>query len=232
MCSSDLSFLLYSQATSIDTLMEALEIVLPETFRDLGMKSKGGSSVERMKPVMAALAGQLAQKKDAVLARLKEEDMDTLYRTIELPLIPVLYEMEKNGIQCDRGRLEQLRAEFQERMDSLAEKIYELAGHPFKIESPKQLGTVLFDELGLKGGRKRSTAADVLEKLRDEHPIAELILEYRKYSKFMTTYITGLVRYIVDGKIHTTFNQTMTQTGRLSSSDPNQIGRASCRERV
>ena len=215
------SFLLYSQATSIDTLMEALEIVLPETFRDLGMKSKGGSNVERMKPVMAALAGQLAQKKDAVLARLKEEDMDTLYRTIELPLIPVLYEMEKNGIQCDRGRLEQLRAEFQERMDSLAEKIYELAGHPFKIESPKQLGTVLFDELGLKGGRKRSTAADVLEKLRDEHPIAELILEYRKYSKLMTTYITGLVRYIVDGKIHTTFNQTMTQTGRLSSSDPN-----------
>ena len=214
-------FLLHSQATTPDTLLEALEISLPETFKDLDMKSKGGSSEERMVPAMAALAGQLAQKQESILKDLEKENMQDLYRNIELPLVSVLYEMEKNGILCDSHRLEQLRSEFQERMDRLADQIYELAGHPFKIESPKQLGTVLFDELGLKGGKKRSTAADVLEKLRSEHPIADLILEYRKYSKLMTTYIVGLSKYIVDGKIHTTFNQTMTQTGRLSSSDPN-----------
>lgn len=215
------SFLLHSQATTADSLMEALGIVLPESFKDLGMKSKGGSSRQRMVPVIASLAGQLSQKKEKILAGLKEENMEDLYRSIELPLVPILWEMETTGIQCDRQRLDTLGVEFQKRMDDLAARIYELAGHSFKIESPKQLGTVLFDELGLKGGKKRSTAADVLEKLRDEHPIADLILEYRKYSKLMTTYITGLAKCIVDGKIHTTFNQTMTQTGRLSSSDPN-----------
>lgn len=216
------SFLLYSQATTPDTLLEALEIHLPESFKELGMKSKGGSSQERMVPAMASLARQLQAKQDEILKTLHEEEMEDLYRKIELPLVPILYEMEKTGIDCDREMLEKLKADYQTKMDHLADQIYALAGHPFKIESPKQLGIVLFDELGLKGGgKKRSTAADVLEKLRAEHPIADLILEYRKYSKLMTTYIVGLSKYIIDGRIHTTFNQTMTQTGRLSSSDPN-----------
>lgn len=215
------AFLLYSQATTQDTLVEAMQIRLPESFKDLAMKSKGGFTLERALPVYAALADQLQDKKEAVFAQLKQENMETLYETVERPLVPILYAMEKTGIETDRQRMHQLEQDYQHIMDELSARIFEIAGHSFNIDSPKQLGTVLFDELGLKTGKKRSTAAEILEKLRDANPIVDLILEYRKYSKLMNTYILGLQRYIIDGRIHTTFNQTMTQTGRLSSSDPN-----------
>ena len=172
-------------------------------------------------PEIAALAMQIEQKKLAILDQLAIEDMQDLYQNIELPLIPILYDMERTGIHVDEEKLEALRHEYQDKMDGLMERIYGYAGHSFNIDSPKQLAGVLFDELHLKTGKKRSTAADVLEKLRDAHPIIDDILEYKKYSKIMSTYILGLARYIHGGKIYTTFNQTMTQTGRLSSSDPN-----------
>lgn len=215
------AFLLYSQATTQDALIEALQMRLPESFKELAMKSKGGFVLERALPVYAALAGQLHDKAGDIFAKLTEENMEVLYSQVELPLVPILYSMEKTGIQVDPVRLDALQKEYQHIMDDLSSQIYAIAGHPFNIDSPKQLGTVLFDELGLKTGKKRSTAAEILEKLRDADPIVGLILEYRKYSKLMNTYILGLQRYIIDGRIHTTFNQTMTQTGRLSSSDPN-----------
>lgn len=215
------SFLLYSQATNMDFLLEALQIVLPEPWKDLAKKTLGGYSEERMIPEMCALAMQVEQKKMVILDEIDAQDMHELYHEIELPLVPILYDMERTGIHVDEARLEELRQEYQAHMEELADRIYGYAGHSFNIDSPKQLGIVLFDELGLKTGKKRSTAADVLEKLKSAHPIIEDILEYKKYSKIMSTYIIGLARYIIGGKIYTTFNQTMTQTGRLSSSDPN-----------
>lgn len=215
------SFLLYSQATNMDYLLEALNIVLPENWKDLAKKTLGGYSEERVVPEICSLSMQIEQKKLVILDELHQQNMADLYREIELPLVPILYDMERTGINVDEEKLEQLRRQYQEKMDELMDRIYGYAGHSFNIDSPKQLGIVLFDELKLKTGKKRSTAADVLEKLKHAHPIIEDILEYKKYSKIMSTYIIGLARYIHGGKIYTTFNQTMTQTGRLSSSDPN-----------
>ena len=215
------SFLLHSQETNTDDLLEALQIQLPETWKDLAKKSLGGYTFERLYPVISSWAMQLSKKQNSILKQLEEENMKDLYLQIELPLVPILYEMECNGIEVDENHLMELQDQYQKKMDDLTQCIYALAGHEFNIDSPKQLGVVLFDEIGLKTGKKRSTAADVLEKLAGAHPIVENILEYRKYSKIMSTYIVGLQKYIHSGKIYTTFNQTVTQTGRLSSSDPN-----------
>ncbi len=153
---------------------------------------------------------------------LQEKEMWELFTTIEMPLIRVLFEMEKNGVSCDLEVLAQIASATEAKINGLAEKIYAIAGYEFNINSPKQLAVVLYDELGLKAGKKRSTSADVLEKLIHVHPIIALLLEHRKYAKLYSTYAVGLSKYVhKDGKIHTLFNQTQTQTGRLSSSEPN-----------
>ncbi len=140
-----------------------------------------------------------------------------------MPLTHVLFSMEQEGISIQESFLDEYGALLNEKLDALAQKIYSHAGMIFNINSPKQLANVLFDELNLSsGGKKRSTSADVLEKLRGKHPIIDDILEYRKIAKVSSTYIDGLKKHIrSDQKIHTSFNQTMTQTGRLSSSEPN-----------
>lgn len=214
-------FLLYSQATSEESLIETLGVQSSFPYKDLLKKSLGKDSKERVVEFMSSLVQTLAEKKEEILNQLQEENMMDLYENVEMPLVPILYEMEKEGIAVDVNKLDELGKEFKEKLDSLSEEIYSYSMEPFNIDSPKQLGNVLFDELGLKTKKKRSTAVDVLESLRSEHPIIDLVLEYRKYSKLMTTYVDGLKKHIVDGRIHTTFNQTMTQTGRLSSSDPN-----------
>lgn len=142
-------------------------------------------------------------------------------KKLKLPLTRLLYEMECCGIQINEQKLLEIGQEYQRRIEEIEQKIYEYAGHSFNVGSPKQLGVVLFDELGLKAGKKRSTSVEVLEKLQGQHPIIDEIMEYRKYSKIIGTYVTGLQRYIHEGKIFTTFNQTVTTTGRLSSSEPN-----------
>lgn len=216
------SFLLYSQATSREALLEACQIRLPLSLRDLEKKSLGGFTAERAKPVFAAWISQMPSVSKKVFSEIHEEDLSELYSEIEFPLARVLFRMECEGIPIDRDVLAQIGKNYQEIMDQIASRIYGYAGHEFNIGSPKQLAQVLFDELKLKsGGKKRSTAADVLEKLKGSHPIIDDILEYRLYSKIVTTYVEGLEKYITDGKIFTTFNQTATQTGRLSSSDPN-----------
>ncbi len=150
-----------------------------------------------------------------------EEGMEKLYREIEMPLIPILYEMEDIGIRCDADVLDEIAVRTKAQMDAEQEAIYKEAGREFNINSPKQLAEVLYDEMGLPAGKKRSTSAEVLEEL-SIYPVIAHILAYRKLSKIYSTYAEGLKKYIAsDGRIHTVYNQAATQTGRLSSSEPN-----------
>ncbi len=149
-----------------------------------------------------------------------------LFETIEMPLVYVLASMEKEGIAVDREKLSEFGEKLSAEQKKLTDEIYGLAGHEFNINSPKQLATVLFEELELKAVKKTksgySTNAEVLEKLKWMHPIVEKILEYRKIAKLNSTYVEGLIPAIsADGKIHSSFNQTVTVTGRISSTEPN-----------
>ena len=145
-----------------------------------------------------------------------------LYETCDLPLMPILMQMERAGVLADRAKLQHLSAIFHEQLQKLQSEIWTLAGHEFNIASPKQLGCVLFDELNLPANKKRSTDADALNDLIDAHEIIEKILNWRSIAKLAGTYADALPRQIAsDGRIHTTYLQTGTNTGRLSSRDPN-----------
>lgn len=160
-------------------------------------------------------------------AKLEEEKLTHLMDTIELPLVEVLAAMEQNGVYVNRAHLAEKTEEVADRLQKIEAAIYEMAGHDFNLNSPKQLGVVLFEELGLPVRKKTktgySTNAEVLESLRLEHPIIEQILAYRLWSKLKSTYLDGIAGLIRTdtGRVHTNFNQTVTATGRLSSSDPN-----------
>lgn len=160
-------------------------------------------------------------------AKLEEEKLTHLMDTIELPLVEVLAGMEQNGVYVNRAHLAEKTEEVAGRLQTIEAAIYEMAGHDFNLNSPKQLGVVLFEELGLPVRKKTktgySTNAEVLESLRLEHPIIEQILAYRLWSKLKSTYLDGIAGLIRTdtGRVHTNFNQTVTATGRLSSSDPN-----------
>lgn len=160
-------------------------------------------------------------------AKLEEEKLTHLMDTIELPLVEVLAAMEQNGVYVNRAHLAEKTEEVAGRLQTIEAAIYEMAGHDFNLNSPKQLGVVLFEELGLPVRKKTktgySTNAEVLESLRLEHPIVEQILAYRLWSKLKSTYLDGIAGLIRTdtGRVHTSFNQTVTATGRLSSSDPN-----------
>mgnify|MGYP002616780786 CR=1 FL=1 len=158
--------------------------------------------------------------------KLKKEEMWKLFIEIEMPLVFTLYDMERNGIRAEGEALKVYSSQLGGRISELEKEIYEMAGESFNINSPKQLGVVLFENMKLPGGRKTktgySTAADVLEKLAPEHPVVAKILEYRQYTKLKSTYADGLANYIQDdGRIHGKFNQTITATGRISSTEPN-----------
>ena len=152
----------------------------------------------------------------------RDEKLRHLYETCDLPLMPVLMQMERIGVLADRQKLQQLSTVFHTQLQTLEREILELAGHEFNIASPKQLGAILFDELNLPANKKRSTDADSLNELIDTHPIIEKILSWRSIAKLAGTYADALPRQIAsDGRIHTTYLQTSTNTGRLSSRDPN-----------
>lgn len=145
-----------------------------------------------------------------------------LYETCDLPLMPILMQMERAGVLADRAKLQHLSTVFHEQLQKLQTEIWQLAGHEFNIASPKQLGTVLFDELNLATNKKRSTDANALNDLIDAHEIIEKILNWRSIAKLAGTYADALPRQIAsDDRIHTTYLQTSTNTGRLSSRDPN-----------
>ena len=160
-------------------------------------------------------------------AEIDDLKLTELLHDVEMPLALVLSEMERRGIRLDGGALGDLSREMAEEIAELQSAIYADAGHEFNVNSPKQLGTVLFDELGLQAGRKTktgySTASGVLEGLVDANPIAARVLEYRELSKLKSTYIDTLpdLAHPTTGRLHTTFNQAGTATGRLSSANPN-----------
>lgn len=166
------------------------------------------------------------ESKEKMIELLKERDQFSLHDDLELPLARVLAEMEHIGITVDKETLIEMQEDLKTRLDKLIEQIHSHAGTEFNINSPKQLGVVLFEDLKLPIIKKTktgySTAVDVLEQLRNEHPIIEDILVYRQLAKLQSTYIEGLQKMITsEGKIHTRFNQTLAQTGRLSSIEPN-----------
>ena len=145
-----------------------------------------------------------------------------LYQEVEIPLANVLADMEIEGFPLDVEVLEKMGENFKVQLDQIRQRIYSLAGEEFNIDSPKQVGEILYGKLGLSDGKKTTTSVDALKLLVDKHPIVSEILLYRKYSKLISTYVTGLSSHIYgDGKIHAIFNQALTQTGRLSSSEPN-----------
>lgn len=165
------------------------------------------------------------ETREKFISELKKEECITLFEEIEFPLAFVLADMEYTGVNVDRKTMIDMGEEINIKLEFLEKDIFNLAGVSFNIASPKQLGEVLFNRLKLpyRGPKKGlSTSRAVLEKLRDEHPIINKILEYRMLSKIKSTYITGMIDFVLlDNKIHTIYNQTLTRTGRLSSSDPN-----------
>lgn len=176
----------------------------------------------------AARQAEISYRAKTVLAeRLRENRQESLFYEIEMPLLYVLADMEQVGMKVDRAALLAYQKKLETQMDGMTDEIYALAGEEFNINSPKQLGVILFEKLGLKGGKKTktgySTAADVLEKLQGEHPVVEKILQYRQLAKLKSTYADGLLAVLDPDtdKIYSTFHQTITATGRLSSSEPN-----------
>lgn len=161
-----------------------------------------------------------------LIQKMKEMNMKQLFDDIEMPLVFALYDMERAGVKIEAEALKYYGSQLGTKIVTLEAEIYQIAGEEFNINSPKQLGVVLFEHLGLPNGKKTktgySTAADVLEKLETEYPIVSKILEYRQLTKLKSTYADGLANYIgEDQRIHGTFNQTITATGRISSTEPN-----------
>lgn len=212
-----------------DTLAKVyLDVTLPSEKEMLGKEKLGYFSFEdeRVQKWMAYQAIVPYKIKSVLREKLKETGMESLYDEMELPCLYALYEMEKNGIRVDGEALHQYGKKLRTRIEELTAEIHAMAGEEFNINSPKKLGEILFEKLGLKNGKKTktgySTNAEVLEKLKNAHPIIPKILEYRQLTKLNSTYAEGLAGYIrADGRIHGKFHQTVTVTGRISSADPN-----------
>lgn len=198
---------------------KAKEYLAPDAFGPLADPAGPAEAMCAHAALAAALYRALAPK-------MEELDMHELYYGLELPLCPVLAEMERAGMLVDRRALADFGILLDGRIQADEALIYELAGEEFNINSTQQFGRILFDKLGLPPVKKTktgySTNADVLEKLRDKHPIVEAVLDYRQLAKLKSTYVDGLTKVIAaDGRIHTSFQNTVTATGRLSSTEPN-----------
>lgn len=198
------------------------------------LRGKGKSKIEvnqvaaeKLQTYLHQQVRAVAQLVEIIKERLEELQLTELYYEVELPLTEVLASMEFKGIKVDKHMLESFKIEFKDKIDGLTEEIYKLAGDTFNINSPKQLGEILFDKLQLPPIKKTktgySTNVEVLEKLYDQHEIIAKILEYRQVTKIKTTYIDGLLNIInpITERIHSNFNQTVTTTGRISSTEPN-----------
>ena len=190
-------------------------------------KTFGDLSLETQAEYISTTLDFINKVKEPIKEKVETQGMGKLYYEVELPLVEVLAHMEYNGFKVDLQVLEELGDEFQREIDNLTKDIYALAGSEFNINSPKQLGEILFDKLGLPVIKKTktgySTNAEVLDKLKGQHEIIDKILKYRQMVKLKSTYIDGLINEInpETGKIHSSFNQTITNTGRISSTEPN-----------
>ncbi|HHW91876.1 MAG TPA: DNA polymerase I, partial [Firmicutes bacterium] len=194
-----------------------------------GRKAVKPASLEKEKlaDFIATRAAVIPSLQEKLAAELESFDLITLYNRVELPLIEVLAAMEEEGVTIDTEALAEMGIEIGEKMAAVEGEIYRMAGEEFNLNSPKQLAAVLFEKLQLPVIKRTktgySTDAEVLEKLAADHPVVERILEYRQLMKLKTTYIDGLMALVdpATGKVHTTFNQAVTTTGRLSSTEPN-----------
>jgi len=212
-----------------DLAREYLDMQIKEPEQFFGKLTLAKAAEEKTEEFVvygATLAYVLYSAKAFVLDKVKELGMDKLFWDVEMPLSKVLYDMETLGVLVDKEELVRYGESLVSRIDELQKAVYEAAGVTFNLNSPKQLGEVLFEKLQLPGSKKTksgySTAADVLEKLAPEYPIVADILEYRTLAKLKSTYADGLVQCVAeDGRIHTTFQQTITATGRISSTEPN-----------
>ena len=191
---------------------------------DLGKELLSGN--EKAGEVLSMMAFTALKASRILEEELRNTGMDRLYRDIELPLVYSLFHMEQAGVRVERAALREYGSRLKVQIDQVEAEIYQDTGKQFNINSPKQLGEILFGEMKLPGGKKTktgySTAADVLEKLAGDHPVVRKILDYRQLTKLYSTYAEGLAAYIgPDGRIHGKFNQTITATGRISSTEPN-----------
>ncbi len=216
--------------TAEDIARDYLGITVPSYQELFGKKSLKEVFTEQKKElaVYACYEAYVAQKgMKPILEQLEETQMISLFWEIEMPLVYTLYDMEYRGIMVNREELKKYGEKLEKQIVVLEKNIYELAGETFNINSPKQLGVILFEKLKLPFGKKTktgySTSADILEKLRSEDPIVGMILEYRQLTKLKSTYADGLAAFISDAdqRIHGKFNQTITATGRISSTEPN-----------
>ena len=211
------------------TASEYLEESYPTWKQVFDKKTKKQALREQREELIkyaCSMASVLSRAAMPVEKRLREEGMTCLYRQIERPLCYILHDMERIGIRIRPEALRDYSVQLGEQADELAGRIYKACGEEFNIASPKQLGVILFEKLGMPGGKKTrtgySTAAGVLEKLAPDYPVVDDILQYRAVTKLKSTYADGLMAYVAkDGRIHTSFNQTITATGRISSTDPN-----------
>ena len=207
--------------------MEQINHILPTIVSNTKKSSLADNDVDTMKNYSGDVMASLFELTLYWVKLLEDKEYEIL-TDIEIPLAYVLAQMESNGVSIDKKYLDELTNEFNTKTSTIASRIFELAGEEFNINSPKQVGNILFDKMQLKSKKKRgkaknSTSAEVLTALADEYEIAKLILDYRKYAKLKSTYTEALPALVspIDGRIHTSYNQTVTTTGRLSSSNPN-----------
>lgn len=205
----------------------------PKAFFDImtaAHLTRGSAPIKSVEAVLGAEgydigAAEMFRYAEEAEKSLSEQGLDKLFYEVEQPLTVVLAAMEERGICVDTDRLAALKVKYEEKLAALTSSIYAAAGTTFNIASPKQLGEVLFDKLGLKHGKKTKTgysvSEDVLTGLAAAHPVVEQVLEWRHYAKLLGTYVTGMQPLVNRGKIHTEFNQCITATGRLSSANPN-----------
>lgn len=217
---------LYKYGLSFDSQID--DVSIEKYLVDFSGKDDSLSDVIKEYELDASKpASSLLSLHSVMSEKLKNEGLIDLYKDLELPLCDVLFDMERAGFKIDEVALKEAERNYESRLKAMTEKITELAGCEFNLNSPKQLGVILFEKLGLKSGKKNkngySTSADILEKLKDEHPIVAEILKYRQIQKLYSTYIKGFEPLVEKGTglVHTCFNQTLTSTGRLSSKEPN-----------
>lgn len=220
---------LKNEYTYDDLARDILGLMVPSKLDLLGklkIKKAAEEKPEALELMACYEAYACIAAKNQLLEQLEDHGMKKLYDEIEMPLVYVLADMEKEGVRAEKAELEAYGAQLTGRISELETSIYEKAGETFNINSPKQLGVILFEKLQMPNGKKTktgySTAADVLEHLAPDYPIVSEILEYRQLTKLKSTYADGLALCIApDGRIHSTFNQTITATGRISSTEPN-----------
>lgn len=220
---------LKNEYTYDDLARDILGLMVPSKLDLLGklkIKKAAEEKPEALELMACYEAYACIAAKNQLLEQLEDHGMKKLYDEIEMPLVYVLADMEKEGVRAEKAELEAYGAQLTGRISELETSIYEKAGETFNINSPKQLGVILFEKLQMPNGKKTktgySTAADVLERLAPDYPIVSEILEYRQLTKLKSTYADGLALCIApDGRIHSTFNQTITATGRISSTEPN-----------